>query len=690
MRARTAAITGWSLAGVAAILSGFAVFLMATLRAPTATGFTTSPSFGALVVSIVMTFSLIGALILSRRPHNGLGWLFAVNGPLVAASSLLRVLGNRGLLGDDSPALSRSAAWAADMTDPLTLGLMTVFLYLLFPEGRLDTRAQRWTAVVAGIGVAMAMLGALMEPTLQEHPDVRAPLASAVPAALAWTLLVLGFAVILGTVITSVALLVRRLPGTSGPARDQVRLLVWATGIATALIVPAVVSPPGSSWTHVTYLLGGLGFLVIPVSVGVAILRHRLLDIDLVIRRTLVVAVLGAFISAVYVGVVVGVGAMIGRSGNVVLSAVAAAVVALAFQPLLRWAQRFANRVVYGERATPYEVLHEFSERVAGSYGTEDVLPRMAAILGEGTGAARAQVWLRIGAELRPSAVWPSEVRRSRRVWASGTDLPPIPDVSLAVPVRDEEELLGALTVTKDASDPVTQTEERLLGDLAHQAGLVLRNVKLVEDLRASRVRLVAAQDEERRRLERDIHDGAQQHLVALAVKAQLADTMVDRDAAKAHQLLAEIRAETQETLEALRDLARGIYPPLLADKGLAAALEAQGRKVPVPVEVRADGSGRYPERVEATVYFCCLEALQNTTKYAEASRAIVSISGSDAELAFRVEDDGRGFDTTSTPQGSGLQNMRDRLEALGGGLEIRSAPGAGTTLIGLVPLEGV
>ncbi|HEX6208609.1 MAG TPA: GAF domain-containing sensor histidine kinase [Actinomycetota bacterium] len=640
------------------------------------------------MVTIALTFSLVGALILSRRKDNGLGWLFAVNGPVVVVSGLVRVLGYRGLVGDLGFETGRSATWAADMSDPLVVALMTVFLYLLFPEGRLRSHGERRTALVAAVGVLLATMGAFLEPHLQEYPDVGTPFALAIPAAVSWTLVGTGYAVIIGTVVSSIVLLIRRLRRARGRERDQLRLLVWATVVATILIVPPIFSPPGASWTRVMYLLGGLGFLLIPVSVGVAILRHRLLDIDLVIRRTVVVAVLGAFITVVYVGMVVGVGAMIGRSGNVVLSAVAAAVVALAFQPLRRWAQQLSNRVVYGERATPYEVLHEFSERVAGSYGTEDVLPRMAAILGEGTGASRAQVWMLFGSELRPVAVWPSGVRPSDAAWAPGPELPPMPDVSLAVPVRDDEELLGALSVTKDASDPVTQTEERLVGDLAHQAGLVLRNVRLVEDLRASRTRLVAAQDEERRKLERDIHDGAQQHLVALTVKAQLADSMVDRDAAKARQLLAEIKAETTEALEALRDLARGIYPPLLADKGLAAALEAQARKVTVPTEVNADGAGRYPEQVEATVYFCCLEALQNTAKYADASRATVSISASEGALTFQVSDDGRGFDPASTPRGSGLQNMSDRLEAVGGALEIRSAPGGGTTLTGRVPLH--
>jgi signal transduction histidine kinase len=254
----------------------------------------------------------------------------------------------------------------------------------------------------------------------------------------------------------------------------------------------------------------------------------------------------------------------------------------------------------------------------------------------------------------------------------------------------DRGELLGALSVTKGVSEPITPTEERLVGDLAHQAGLILRNVRLVEELRASRQRLVAAQDGELRRIERNIHDGAQQQLVALAVKVRMAEGVVKRDAGRALEILAGVREDAADTLESLRDLARGIYPPLLADQGLTAALEAQARKAIVPVEVRSDGIGRFPQEVEATAYFCCLEAMQNAAKYADASRVQIDLAVADGHLRFEVADDGKGFDPASTPRGSGLQNMVDRLDAVGGAVEIRSARGSGTTLIGRIPTQAI
>jgi signal transduction histidine kinase len=257
-----------------------------------------------------------------------------------------------------------------------------------------------------------------------------------------------------------------------------------------------------------------------------------------------------------------------------------------------------------------------------------------------------------------------------------------------AIDVIHRGETLGALSMTTALSDPIDPVRERLVRDLAAQAGLVLRNVRLVEELRESRRRIVAAQDDRAKQLERNIHDGAQQQLVALAVKQRLAASLVGRDDDRARAILDELQGQTTRALEDLRDLARGIYPPLLADRGLEAALRAQAERAAIPVIVSADGAVRYPQEVEAAVYFSCLEAVQNITKYAEASRAEIRLTNGAGVLAFEVVDDGRGFDASATSYGTGLQGMADRLAAIGGELEIDSTPGVGTTVRGSVPLE--
>jgi signal transduction histidine kinase len=431
--------------------------------------------------------------------------------------------------------------------------------------------------------------------------------------------------------------------------------------------------------------VGIASFLAVPISIAFGVLKYRLYDIDVVINKAVVYGAIAAFITAVYLVLVIAAGSLTGYAYNPVLSAIAAAIVALAFQPVRRRAQRLANRVVYGERATPYEVVTNLGARLAGEYASEDVLDRIASAVAGGTGADRVVVWLNAGRELRPAAVWPSGATATAIV-ITPAGAEPAEDGMRSFPVRHQGELLGAIGIHKPLSDPPNAADAKLVSDLAAQAGLVLRNVRLIEDLRASRRRLVTAQDEERRRLERDIHDGAQQQLVALTVKARLAEQMVDRDPGKARDLVTQIGVETTDALETLRDLARGIYPPLLADKGLVVALEAQARKAAVPVAVEADGVGRLDRDVETGVYFCVLEALNNVAKYARASRVEVRLRRQDGYVVFEVRDDGVGFDPEAKGHGTGLRGMADRLEALGGTLDVESVPMGGTKILGSVP----
>ncbi len=275
-----------------------------------------------------------------------------------------------------------------------------------------------------------------------------------------------------------------------------------------------------------------LVILLLPTSAGAAIVKHRLYDIDVVISRTVVFAGLAAFITGIYVAIVVGIGTLIGsgEEPNLALSIVATALVAVAFQPVRERLTKVANRLVYGKRATPYEVLSRFSSHLGETVATEATLEQMARLLADGTGAARAQVWLKAGGQMRTAASWPADAAPDfAPVVAEDGALPEFAEVDVAVPIAHHDELLGALTVTKSCGEGLTPTEQKLIDDLAAQAGLVLKNVQLTADLLArldelaeSRRRLVAAQDEERRRLERDLHDGAQQQLVVLKMKLGL------------------------------------------------------------------------------------------------------------------------------------------------------------------------
>jgi signal transduction histidine kinase len=407
----------------------------------------------------------------------------------------------------------------------------------------------------------------------------------------------------------------------------------------------------------VSNVLGNLAFLCLFVAIAIAVLKYRLYDIDIVISKAVLYGSLAVFITAVYAGLVVGVGTLAGNQRSPLLAALAAAVVAVAFQPVRQWAGRLANRVAYGRRASPYQVLSDFARRIGGTYASEDVLPQMAQIVADGTGAERVVVWLRVGGLLRPEA-------SSGRAGAGplpgdalpvdGQEVPPLPGAELSVPVMHQGELLGAISITMPKDEPLRPAGQQLVADVASQADLVLANTGLIEDLRASRQRLVTAQDEARRRLERNLHDGAQQDLVALGIKPSLAELTVAEDPAQAGPVFGELKAEPKGALENLRDLARGIYPPLLADLGLAAALSAQASKSAVPVAVEANGIGRYGQDIEAAVYFCCLEALQNIAKYAHASSARICLQAHDGALQFSLSDHGAGYDTRQTPDGRG------------------------------------
>jgi signal transduction histidine kinase len=208
------------------------------------------------------------------------------------------------------------------------------------------------------------------------------------------------------------------------------------------------------------------------------------------------------------------------------------------------------------------------------------------------------------------------------------------------------------------------------------------------EEVRASRLRIIAAQNAERRRLERNLHDGAQQSLIALKIKLCLAAALAERDPAKAGELLQELESDAQRTLETLRELARGLYPALLEQHGLVAVLDAQARKAGIAVVVDATDVRRYAQEIEAAVYFSCLEALQNAAKHAKASVLRLRLCERNGRLEVTIADDGVGFDTVSQPRTGGLQNITDRVEAAGGTVQIRSAPGKGTTLTGWVPVR--
>jgi signal transduction histidine kinase len=666
--------------------------------------------FYIVVPVAVFSYATVGALITSRHPENRIGLILA---GVALAFAIALTAGDYATLAVRRPDSLPFVRWVALLgRAAFALWLAPLpLLFLLYPNGRLGSRRWRpvlWVLLVA-LGVNLSLYALTPGPLVTGFAEIGGAIPNPLGLPIDWKAAIEGATELAGLVALvcaglAILSLVLRFRRSSGMERQQIRwlgyvgavlvalpLLVLLIALVRSLIGVNVVvdnDPVGiAAWVaFFSVLLFG-----VPAACAIAILRYRLYQLDVVVKRTVVFAVLVVLLT--------GVGALAGgllASGIIpslsdsppmlVLTGIGYGLLAI---PLYRLAKRIADKIVFGGRSTPYEVLSNFSERVGGTYSSEDVLPRMAQLLGEATRAKAARVWLRVGGELHASATWPAEASTRPALQIRGDQLPTI-EAETAFEVRDRGELLGALSVQLAPSDPMDLSKEQLAVDLARQAGLVLRNVRLLEELRESRRRIVATQDERAKKLERDIHDGAQQQLVALAVKQRLAASLVGKDEEHLRSLLETLQSETTQALEDLRDLARGIYPPLLADKGLAAALEGQARKSSTQMLVDADGVGRYSPEVEAAVYFCCLEALQNVVKYAAASQVTVRLTKKDGTLTFEVSDDGRGFDPNEAQRGSGLQGMVDRIEAIGGTLVVESGAGAGTTVRGWIPVEAM
>jgi signal transduction histidine kinase len=654
-----------------------------------------------------VAYATLGALIV-RRAGNLIGWLMlgeSATMALAGLASTYAVLGVATFPGA-LPATKQAGAFAEVSFTGVTFIL--AFMVLLFPAGKLPSRRWRPLAAAGFVLAGLTAVGLVLRPRLVRLPAPGgtslsfpnpfsmahlSPLLRAVPIGTLDGLFV-TFAAFLAAAFVSLA---ARYRASDRLLRQQVKwlALVAAMFVACQLIAVLVVLL-GEPWLDgvADTLVATIALFGIPAAMAIAILRDRLYDIDIIISRTVAYVLLSAVFTIVYAGIVLGLGTFAGHRGGPLLTIATAICIAVLFQPLRHRFQRFANRLVYGERATPYQVLADFAENMAGQLDFAEAVERMVSVLGAAAGADRSDAWIRVGSQLRPVAVWPRQsVQPPAVLLEPNGAFPPLEYASHAVPVLHSGELLGAQSLHKPRNEALTSAEDKLLRHLAAQAGLVLRNAQLtadlraiIEELRASRRRLVEAQDAERRKIERNLHDGAQQQLIAMEIQLRLLEDSAD-DPDTVRQITPMLKDGLRAALDDLRNLARGIYPPVLAEQGLVAALHAQVSRTPLPVSIEADGIGRYPLDTESTVYFCTLEGLQNITKYANATQAMIRLACLNSTLQVTITDDGAGFDTTKAPRGSGLQGITDQLVALGGALDIRSQPGHGTTLICQLPV---
>jgi signal transduction histidine kinase len=476
----------------------------------------------------------------------------------------------------------------------------------------------------------------------------------------------------------------------------------------------------------------GWWFLALLALAPVALVASRWLVSDRMAASVLVhsAAVSGSalVVVAVYLVLVVGInGSPDGHEREVLLSSLFAATVAALLVPPVR--ARIAESVralLHEEKPSTGEVVSAFGAKMSRSVPMDELMLQLAESLRETVPGTRAEIWTGTADALRRTTSVPTmppatlrvtgaeatTVARTRiggpawvTVWLPAL-VPEEPHGDFrVVPVAHLGELHGLVVVVRPpGSQEFEDADEAALVELAHQLGLALHNVQLDsalqasleelaernEELQASRLRIVAASDAARRGIERNLHDGAQQHLVALAVKIGLiANIAEDGDGDMVAQMLADLRKDVQATIDEVRALAHGIYPPLLRDRGLGEALRTAANRAGLPCRVEVDLPGRYPETVETAAYFCSTEALQNAAKYAgEGAEVQLTVRGADGRLVVEIADDGAGYDATEHAEGHGFTNMRDRLGAIGGELEVRSAPGEGTRLVLSIPAE--
>jgi signal transduction histidine kinase len=629
----------------------------------------------------------LGVLITLRKPENRIGWLLIFISIAIAISGYARAAVS-GI--DAAPATVTPWLFAVSAISTYSWAgvlLPIIVLLYIFPTGRLPTRRWSWMPWLTVSVTALFTVSSVFQPEIGPYLGWQVMNPLGMPFTdLTWSAGFLGLLVMTVGGIIAITLRFRR---SAHAGRTQIKLVLMTTALS-AVSFYALIAFDGS--TRVTTLLAFIttvSIVAVPISITIAIVRHNLFDIDVVISKTVTYGALAVFITAVYALVVVGIGTLLGAGDDpsLPLSIVAVAIVAVAFEPLRNQLQRWANRLVFGERATPYEVLSQATARLAGTGSPEEALNQVTQLVVDGAGASEAILWLKVGAKLQPRSATPMEALiELTDVSITGGGLPDLAGEQ-SVLIRHRGDILGALTISKARGESVNATDEKMLNDVAAGTGLLLRNISLnaelterAEQLRVSRRRLVAAHDAERHRLERDLHDGAQQQVVAVKVKLGVARTLAEREGVPdVESLVSSLAATTQEAVDSMRAVAHGIYPPLLEAEGLEAALSATIRALPIRVDLDSDEVGRYERSVEESLYFCSVETMTRAVD-GGATWARIEMRESSDSVRFAVRHDGEVGD---------LVSVGDRVEAFGGELSLDVEAGE-VVVSGQLPITDV
>jgi signal transduction histidine kinase len=656
-------------------------------------------------VGLVVAWAVAGMVATRRRPEEHIGRLALRATAIGAVGSMAASL----LAAQSHGAhLSSAVVDLLEVVQALAVGVLPIaamHVILGVPDG--FCRVARWalyvgypTGVVVGVLLWTARPGIPLWPVILESV----------------------IAVVVGVAGSN-----HRYRRSSGVERQRMQWFGWAVAVGTEVVLIVLALRLLVGWPPHVGVVCAAATLPIPVALIVGASNHLISRIDRLLAQTVSIAGLSFVVVAVYLVIVLGLGRVPTHAERslLVLSMVAAGIAAALYLPTRERLARFANRLVYGEREAPDMVLRTFGTRLSRAIPLDELLLQVAESLRKTLALSSAEVWTGSGGTLERAVSVPDTKRAHitlspdeetvvARAGVSGPAwlqvwLPQLlagrEDAIVRVaPITHSGKLLGLIAAVRPpAGDSFRTDDETVLAELARQVGLALHNVQLdsalqasldevrrqAEELRASRARIVAASDAARRQIERNLHDGAQQHLVALAVNLRLARQLAEADPETSKTMLDQLAHDLQEAVQQLRDLAHGIYPPLLMDRGLVEALRAAAGRAALPTDVTAEELGRFGPEVEAAVYFCCLEALQNAGKHAgEGATATIRVWKEEGALLFEVADSGAGFDPASRPHlGAGFTNMSDRVGAIGGSLKVQSAPGQGTKIAGRIPV---
>ena len=659
----------------------------------------------AVRAGLIGAFALAGTFAVVRRPFERQGVLVLGGTALGAIAALLAAVLQAHAHGSN---VGATAVSLARFVEPVTIALLPVaamHLLLGLPDG--SCRLSR--AAIAGGYVVGAAIGVALwtrRPALPLWPV-------AIEAVVAGTIGIVGSQ--------------RRYARSRGVERQRMQWFGWAIAVGAEMLVVALALRLLWGWPTRTWLVVMVSTLPLAVALAMGSSRRLAGRIDRILAHTVSLAGLTGIVVVVYLVIVVGLGhtPTHDQRSLLALSMASAAVVALVYGPARQRLTQYANRIVYGEREAPDTVVRTFGSRLSRAIPMDELLLQVAESLRKTLGLSAAEVWTGSGGHLERTVSVPDspvekltlndeEATVVARAGVTGTAwveiwLPALlrgreASVFRVAPTTHSGQVLGLIVAVRaPGSDPFTTDDDTMLTELSRQVGLALHNVELdsalqesldevrrqADELRASRARIVASADAARRQIERNLHDGAQQHLVALAVNVRLARQLAERDPEASGKILDQLGEGIQEAVQELRALAHGIYPPLLIDRGIAEALRSAAGRAALPTEVDAEGLDRFSPEREAAVYFCCMEALQNAGKHAgDGAVAYVRVWQDESELSFEVRDTGVGFDSNGTlASGAGFVNMSDRVGAIGGTIAVRSAPGEGTTVAGRIPI---